>query len=91
MYIENGNTLVVKSDALHYEKERSGLKCNTVRQEFALFEDLDMAYDTFEADIGYIRVISAANPICSFKRVISDVSYWNDIIIISWGHSDETN
>ena len=91
MYIENGDTLVVKSDALHYEKERSGLKCNTVRQELALFGDLDMAYDTFEADIGYIRVISASNPICSFTRVISDVSYWSEVMIISWEHDNGTN
>ena len=72
MYIENGNTLVVKSDALHYEKERSGKKPNTWRY----FDSID-AIEMGPTDvITKIRVMNELKPECSFVRVVNDISFY---------------
>lgn len=93
MYIENENTLVVKSGIGYYERERIGLKCNTVRNidEF-YYEILPDLIKNTESDtkfIKYIRVINAMNPLCSFKRDVSDISYWHNVVMISWSHRNE--
>ena len=89
MYIENGNTLIVKSGIDYFEKERSGKKPNTWRDLDDIYDD-GIETDVLESAV-YIKVISVSNPLCSFTRRITDVSYWNEIAIISWEHSNGTN
>lgn len=89
MYIENGNTLVVKSGIDYFEKERSGTKPNTIRDECNVIDDgISMGSLLF---IQRIRVVNAMKPECSFIRNVTDVSYWHDNVIISWEHSNGTN
>ena len=92
MYIENGNTLVVKSGIEFYEKERSGKKPNTWRyfgiSDGITKEDLDYIHN--------IRVINQNNPVCCFTRKVIDTSFYKlecsgEVLIISWEHSNGTN
>ena len=85
MYIENGNTLVVKSGIDYFEKERSGKKPNTYRD----YDDNVGAQDI--SNITIVKVISVQNPFCSFTREIVDLSPYKKGIIISWEHSNGTN
>ena len=89
MYIENGDTLVVKSGIEFYEKERSGLKPNTVRDKERAIDD--GLKDGMLYFVQKIKVINTMKPECSFIRIISDISYWKDLIIISWEHSNGIN
>ena len=91
MYIENDDTLVVKSGIEFYEKERSGLKPNIWR-----YFDLDDEITYADMDcVKYIKIINLNNQICSFKRAKTDISYYHTgvatVIIISWEHSNGIN
>ena len=87
MYIENGNTLVVKSGFEFYEKERSGKKPNTWRY-FDSFDSIDMGPTDV---ITKIRVMNELKPECSFVRVVNEISFYGSVMIISWEHSNGTN
>ena len=78
-----------------YEKEEDGYKCNTVRKIDPLndsrFEDLMQliqADDYFGACKGTITIV---NPVTkeSFKRQITNVTYFDERFIISWRHKNK--
>lgn len=87
MYIENGNTLVVKSGIDYFEKERSGKKPNTWRY---ICKDDTIPKIVLRA-LTKIRVINGDNQVCSFTRDVTDTSFFGDVVIISWEHEDGTN
>lgn len=95
MYIENGDTLVVKSGIEFYEKERTGLKCNTIRNigefYYEILPDLRRITKSDADFIKYIRIVNGMKPLCSFKRIVTDISYWRNDVIISWSHRHVPN
>lgn len=80
-------TVAFKSYPHFFEKECDGRKQNTVRY-------LDHSDERFqlllsgEAEIVYI--INSEDPTQEFFREISDVSFYEDIVIISWKHPKES-
>ncbi len=81
-----------KTKEPYYSKEEDGNKCNTVRKidgyNDVRFEDLMeliQADDYFGSCKGTITIV---NPITkeSFKRQITDVTYFDERFIISWRH-----
>lgn len=75
------DTIIVKSTPEYYLKESTGLKDNTARTLKSITEDgytLD--------DLRACKYVIIRNPETEeqFKREISDVSPFEDIIIISW-------
>ena len=88
MKIEN-NTIIFKSAPEYYQKEKSGLKCNTVRQitkpdEYKAFHDF---YRCFEAISNKtIKIINSESGE-SFLRRITDISIFKEVYIFSWEHS----
>ena len=68
-----------------FEKEKDGRKPNTVRK----IDEMDERFrKLFEDDC---RIICIKNTRTDeiFQRVITDVSVWEDIMIISWRHEDK--
>lgn len=88
MYIENGDTLVVKSSNEFYEKERMGKKPNTVRDELDWCFECDPNNNGIENDLKYIKVVNSIEQRCSFERKITDISFYDHDVIISWEHLD---
>lgn len=86
--VENGFTIITfKSDLSFFIKERAGIKRNTVR-----LIDNDSRFDIlekFEDAVVYNLMIEI---VCSedfsefrpFKRIVSDISYFDGYVIISW-------
>ncbi len=71
-----------KSIPAMFEKEKCGVKPNTVR-------DIDMFDERFTRLIdGDSRVIRIENSETgeSFQRPITDVTVWKDLMMISWKH-----
>ena len=90
--------ITFKSYPEFFEKEKSGLKCNTVRM-FELSDDREyILRDIINEEIkkeDVILKIMNANTGETFEREISDVSKFEinnmEIYIISWIHKDERN
>ncbi|KDE68982.1 hypothetical protein MWG07_09210 [Fusobacterium necrophorum] len=83
-----------KSYPKFFEKEKSGLKCNTVRV-FDTYDDrIKFLYNVFsekEKDV-FIEIENTETKE-KFQRVISDVSTFKigneEVYIISWRHEDD--
>ncbi len=73
-----------KSVTPMFLKEKSGRKPNTVRE---IDEDDERFEKLYNSDC---RIISIENSETGeiFQRVITDVSIWGNIMIISWKHGD---
>ena len=72
-------TVSFKSVQKIYEKEKSGKKPNTVRK----FEDSDVR---FQCEPTHIKIRKKGSREW-FKRELTDVTYWNGLVIYSWRHS----
>lgn len=77
-----------KSAQPFFDKERFGVKNNTVRK-------IDLGDDRFVSLIAYavsgfndgdiqIEITSVEDPSLSFIRDIRDISFWENMIIITW-------
>lgn len=82
-----------KTTVIIYEKERDGLKPNTVRE-------VDMNDQRYRSllihnEQGWnpgdltIKITCAEYPKMSFERQIDDITFWKNLIIISWIHKKE--
>jgi len=86
------NLLKFKSTPEMYEKEKSGRKPNTARvfptflsekdaERFDLLEGWQQGHRNLQIQITNTRTAQ------SFKRKVTDVTYWQDIWLISWKHT----
>ena len=89
-----------KSLPKYYQKEKSGLKNNTVRDSFTLYKDEirleDKRYsllrkfekrEIFNLAIEIINVGTEGKE--SFIRQITDVTEYNGLFIITWKHQED--
>ena len=79
-----------KSLPVHYNKEKNGLKSNTVRRfnTFTPLEDIReiILLQFIEGKIKDLEiVIENTETQEAFKRIVLDVTYFSGIYIISWG------
>lgn len=76
--------ITFKSKSPYFEKERDGLKCNTVRE----IGDNDLRFEDCMEMIqtGKFTTINIINPETkeAFMRQITDVTYYDERFIISW-------
>ena len=88
MKIEN-NTIIFKSAPEYYQKEKSGLKCNTVRQITKPDEYKAFHYFYRYFDILHNKTIKIINSESGeyFTRRLSDINTFKEFYIFSWGHS----
>ena len=82
-YNKETDTIIFKSNPEFYEKEQSGLKCNTVR----VFEDDELKIlDEMDDYPKNIMIKNKVTREC-FKRKVTDVTIvgmWEPIYIFSW-------
>jgi len=80
MKIENDDMVVFHTRSPFFEKERDGLKRNTVRNLKAT------SYETMISSLFLIRKIKIINSETedSFERTLTDVSYFEERFIFSW-------
>jgi hypothetical protein len=72
-----------RSDPEFYRKEHNGYKPNTVRE----VDETDHRFITLRAGRAKtIRIVSTKTN-QSFMRVITDVSFYKNLCIISWRHA----
>lgn len=76
-----------------YHKEKLGIKPNTVRKidlsDERFLHLISKAYSGFnDNEISILIVNSETGD--SFERWITDITIFNDLIIISWKHQEET-
>ena len=73
-----------KSIEPYYRAEMSGLKCNTVRE--IDLNDLRFQEIVERAKTGYYGeiTIKLKGTLQDFTRKISDISFWKNLVIISW-------
>ena len=75
-----------KSSPIYFEKERSGLKSNTIREinlSEDKFQDLILMYNF--GIYGYIQIRETKEDKPEmFDRKIKDITIWNNLMIISW-------
>ena len=88
----DGDTIVVKSLATNFYREREGKKCNTVRQfrmwsEMKAFEEFLMDYD-FARPNKKARILLSPDGVESFERTITDICPFDGYWIISWRHEE---
>lgn len=78
-----GNMIIFKSSPEFYEKEKKGLKNNTVRflswQEFSHVQNSE--------NISLIKIVNSLTG-DSFCREIKDISQYQDITIFTWKQGD---
>lgn len=85
-----GSLVQFKSDPFFYYKEKSGLKPNTFRK----IEYHDARFDSLidmmqKREFGKIQVFNSEDDNIFFIREITDVTYYQGFLIISWEHKDE--
>jgi hypothetical protein len=76
-------TLEFKSTPENWRKEQDGSKQNTVRKvdkEDVRFQQLMLWHPRFLWQINIINTQTEE----TFSRIISDVTFWEDVVIISW-------
>lgn len=73
-----------KSLPLFYFKEEGGAKPNTER----IIDEKDQRFKALSSinPPKYIRITNKESPSFTFKRKITDISFWNGLVIISWKH-----
>ncbi|MCZ7362873.1 MAG: hypothetical protein O8C58_06020 [Candidatus Methanoperedens sp.] len=81
-----GNTIIFKSLPEFFHKEKTGLKCNTIRtfikvSEFKEFEAFKEAFDKLpNKQIQIINTVTSE----SFIRRLTDISPFEEHFIFSW-------
>lgn len=83
--------ITFKSISEYYNKEKDGLKPNTIR-EIDLEDDrflylISKFYEGFDENEIIIKIQNVITKE-SFKRYVEDISIWNDLMIISWNHKE---
>lgn len=73
-----------KSLPCFYFKEEGGAKPNTVRI-IPASDPRNKALESLTPPT-HIRIVNKDNPKFSFKRKITDITFWNGVYIISWKH-----
>jgi len=76
-----GNTFYCKSSPAFWLKEKTGTKRNTVRSLIELAQDGILVGDIERCEI--IQILNTQSKKL-FTRIIKDVSYWDNWVIISW-------
>jgi len=79
-----------KSLPIFYEKEKSGIKNNTVRKKEvgdSRHEPLNQFRMKFKKEM-YIQIIRGDKPDKAFIRKVQDVTEWNGYWIITWDPSE---
>ena len=74
----NKDIVTFKSNNVMFKKELSGNKNNTVRRL-----NSEETKEFYEAELKTVCIVNSETGE-SFKRIISDITEWWDIIIISW-------
>jgi len=72
-------TVTFKSIPRNFEKEIRGIKPNTVRE----FDEKDKR---FQGEDPVWIIIQERGTKRRFKRELTDVTYWGNIVIYSWKH-----
>lgn len=75
-----------KSIPAMYEKEKSGIKPNTVR----IIDEFDDRFKRLYENIETLITIENTHTKETFTRKVRDVSVWNNLMIISWEHEDDS-
>lgn len=75
-----GSTIIFCSDDEYYEKERRGLKKNTVRRMDK--EEVEM-FDKNRTNLTQIQIIRVGHHE-AFVRQLSDITVWQGLYIFSW-------
>ena len=80
--------IVFKSESQFFEKEKSNKKCNTVRElqvdEPRIIALLECKEKLLNYKDGDTITIEHATTGERFTRKITDISFWNKLVIISW-------
>lgn len=76
-----GRTITFKSSRHYYDKEKSGLKANTVRQ-LDVEEHLLLLNNIF--GLKFIKIVCLDDESLHFRRKLSDISFMGSSIIFSW-------
>ena len=75
-----------KTDPVYYELEKDGRKNNTVR----VVNSEELKFQALEKNlVDEIQIVCSGNVEMSFRRKITDVSYWKDLVIITWEHKED--
>lgn len=88
-------TLKFKSWPQYYIKEKAGVKPNTVRKieddpRFFILEMLPLLKQSHAFDNVRLQIINSEDPTDSFiVDQITDVSVFEDMMVISWKHKEE--
>ena len=86
---QDNNTVRFKTDDRFFHKELNGQKPNTVRKadwDDSRFWRLKEWQRTRQ--YGTIEILHADGEL-SFQRMVTDVTFWEDFVIISWEHPNE--
>lgn len=77
-----------KSSPQFYQKEITGIKNNTIRRISAGDEREDeiSQYMAGLLPVLEIEIVLTTNPKEKFKRAVSDISYYEGYVIITWHH-----
>jgi len=74
-----------KTAPAYFEQEADGRKNNTVRK----VDDKDDRFKWLKANlVDEIQIISSGNLKYNFRRKITDVTFWEDLVIITWRHEE---
>ena len=79
-------TVTFKSIDSIFQKERSGVKPNTSRvvdwkdERFRILAQMALGY----LPMGHIRIENAEHKGINFTRKIKDITFFEDLVIISW-------
>lgn len=83
-----GLVVSFKSNPGFYQQEEDGTKNNTVRK-------VDTNDDRFkwlkEQRVTHIQIVCSGNAEFNFRREITDVTFWEEFVIITWKHEEEEN
>lgn len=78
------NTIYCKTNNIYFDKEKLGVKPNTVRNIDE--DDREFILNNIWT-LKYVVVESLEDNSCSFSRNITDISFFDDYMIISWDHN----
>ena len=78
--------ITFKSKDYIFEKEKDGRKPNTFRK----VDNLDERFEFLSNNtITGIQIINKNNPEEFFIRKVSDITFWDGYVIISWEHNSK--
>ena len=75
-----------KTDPGYYEQEKEGRKNNTVRK----VNSSELKFQALEKGlVDEIQIVCSGNIEMNFRRKITDITYWEDLVIITWEHKED--